>query len=68
MANRSTLRDCYDAAGNFVPSKDVEFTTQRDEILEGADVLFEEIGKKRPFSARCSRGYDPQESRESLWF
>ena len=68
MSNRSTLKDCYDDAGNFIPAKYIEYTTQRDENLEEAEAIPEGISKKRPYVARSTRGYDPQDSLELLWY
>ena len=68
MSVRSTLKDCHDDAGIFIPSKYVHFKRQRDEYFQGAEVLLEEMSKKRPYAARISRVYDPQKSIESLWY
>ena len=68
MANRTSLKDCYDATGNFDPVKYVQYMNHRDEKLDEDEGIPEDNPQKRPYVERSSRGYDPQDSLESLWY
>jgi Plant transposon protein len=68
MANRTSLKDCYDSSGNFIPAKYMLYVNQRDEKLDEDELIPEETSKKRPYVERCSQGYNPQDHIDSMWY
>ena len=52
MSNCNNLKDCYDATGNFVPTIYTKYANQRDENLEEAEAIPEDLPKKRPYMDR----------------
>ena len=68
MANCTSLKDCYDAAGNFDQVKYVQYVNHRDEKLDEDEGIPEDNPQKRPYVERSSRGYDPRDSLEYLWY
>ena len=68
MANRTSLKDYYDDAGNFDSVKYVQYVNQRDEKVDEDEALPEDVSKKRPYLERSTHGYDSQDSLESMWY
>lgn len=48
MANRTSLKDCHDDAGNFDPVKYVQYVNQRDEKLDEDEAIPKDVSKKGP--------------------
>ena len=48
MADRTSLKDCYNDAGNFDPVKYLQYVNQRDEKLDENEVIPEDVSKKGP--------------------
>lgn len=60
MADRTSLKDCYDTAGNFDPVKYVQYVNHRDEKLDEDEDIPEENPKKGPMWREVVEGMTPE--------